>query len=127
VVRFHSKEQTEGRSIRWTRDRSLIATPALSSTAGEVVLTMNDGGRPPAAPRAAVTVALGGQVLGSIVVDTGFKQYRLAIPSEIVQRVAATGRSAELSLTTTTWNPGKTLGTADSRDLGVMLDRVTIR
>ena len=127
VVRFHSKEQTEGRSIRWTRDRSLVATRALAPTSHEVILTMSDGGRPAAAPTALVTVMLDNERLGSVVVDTGFKEYRLQIPPALVQRLTATGRGVELTLSTATWNPEKVLGTPDPRDLGVMVDRVAIR
>jgi hypothetical protein len=127
VVRFHSKEQTEGRSIRWSRDRSYVASPTLPATAREVVLTMNDGGRPPAAPRAVVTISLAGQVLGAVTVDTGFKDYRVAIPPELVQRLAATRQSVELTLETTVWKPLEVLGTPDPRSLGVMVDRVAIK
>jgi hypothetical protein len=74
-----------------------------------------------------VNVALDGDSLGSVIVDTGFKEYRLQIPPALVQRLAATGRSVALTLSTTTWSPEKVLGTPDPRDLGVMVDRVTIR
>jgi hypothetical protein len=127
VVRFHSKEQTEGRSIRWSRDRSYIESATIPASAREVVLTMNDGGRPPAAPPATVTVSLAGQALGSVTVDTGFKEYRVPIPAGLAERLAATGRSVELTLETTTWKPLEVLGTPDPRALGVMVDRVAIR
>lgn len=127
VVRFHSKERTEGRSIRWSRDRSYIESATIPATARDLVLTLNDGGRPPAAPRAIVTVSLAGQPLGSIAVDTGFKEYRVPIPAELAARLAASGRSVELTLETTTWKPIEVLGTPDPRALGVMVDRVAIR
>jgi hypothetical protein len=127
VVRFHAKEQTEGRSFRWSRDRSFIATTNVQPTSREVVLTLNDGGRPAAAPPAIVTVALDNQVLGTIPVTTGFKDYSVAIPPALAARLASEGRAAELTLSTTTWKPETVLGTADPRDLGVMVDRVAIR
>jgi hypothetical protein len=127
VVRFHSKERTEGRSIRWTRDRSYIESARLPATAREVVVTMNDGGRPPSVPRAVVKISLANEVLGSVAVDTGFKDYRLPIPADLAQRLAAAGRSVELTLETSVWKPETVLGTPDPRPLGVMVDRVAIR
>jgi hypothetical protein len=127
VVRFHSKEQTEGRSIRWSRDRSYIAVTGIFPTSREVVLTLNDGGRPPAAPPADVTVSLDGEVLGTVAVRTGFTDYVVPIPAARAARLASLGRAAELTLTTTIWIPEKVLGTPDPRELGVMVDRVRIR
>ena len=127
VVRFHSKERTEGRSIRWSRDRSYVTVTGIVPGSREIVLTMNDGGRPPAAPRADVTITLDGETLGTVAVNTGFKDYTVAIPPALAARVSAQPRAVELTLTTTEWVPEKVLGTSDPRGLGVMLDRVTIR
>jgi hypothetical protein len=127
VVRFHSKERTEGRSIRWSRDRSYIESASLPATAREVVLTMNNGGRPPSVPRAIVKISLADQVLGSVTVDTGFKDYHVPIPADLAQRLAAAGGSVELTLETSVWRPEVVLGTPDPRPLGVMVDRVAIR
>jgi hypothetical protein len=41
--------------------------------------------------------------------------------------IASRGQPVELKLTTSTWKPERVLGTPDNRDLGVMLDRVTVR
>ena len=88
---------------------------------------MNDGGRPPSVAPAQVTVSLDGVVLGTVEVGTGFDVYRLQIPPALAARLARAGTTAELTLATTTWRPEEVLGTADDRDLGVMLDRVTVR
>jgi hypothetical protein len=127
VVRFHSKERTEGRSIRWSRDRSFITVTGIGAASREIVLTMNDGGRPPAVPRADVTIGLEGEPLGTVTVHTGFNDYTVTIPPALAARVSAQGRAAELTLTTTVWVPEKVLGTSDPRELGVMVDRVAIR
>jgi hypothetical protein len=127
VVRFHSKERTEGRTIRWSRDRSYIAVTGIFPTSREVVLTLNDGGRPPAAPPADVTVALANEVLGTIAVRAGFKDYIVTIPPALAARLAGERRAVELTLRTTIWIPEKVLGTPDPRELGVMVDRVAIR
>jgi hypothetical protein len=127
VLRFHAKEQTEGRTFRWSRNSSYITLTNLHAGNHEVVLWLSDGGRPPAAGRAEVTVRLDNEVLGTVQVDTGFKPYSLAIPADLAQTIAARGGSAELRLSTPTWVPAQVLGTDDSRDLGVMVDRVTIK
>ncbi|HET7220316.1 MAG TPA: hypothetical protein VFJ02_19810 [Vicinamibacterales bacterium] len=127
VLRFHSKEQSENRTFRWSRDRSYVSINHVDANNREVELVMNDGGRPPAVPPAEVTVSLDGVVLGTVTVSTGFRPYRLSIPPALADRVARSGSTAELALATTTWKPEKVLGTADDRDLGVMLDRVTVR
>ena len=46
VLRFHAKESSEGRSFRWSRDRSLITVTGLTAASRDVVLSLNDGGRP---------------------------------------------------------------------------------
>jgi hypothetical protein len=126
VVRFHAKEQTEGRTFRWTRARSFVTMMAIQPSTRQLVLWMNDGGRPPAAPPADVTVALDNEPLGVVRVGTGFKPYTLPIPAELAARVSAAGM-ADLRLTTPVWKPRLILGTADDRDLGVMVDRVELR
>ncbi|MEN3339573.1 MAG: hypothetical protein V7647_3249, partial [Acidobacteriota bacterium] len=54
VLRFHAKEQAEGRTVRWTRATSYVSVTTITPSTREVTLWMNDGGRPPAAPPAAV-------------------------------------------------------------------------
>jgi hypothetical protein len=88
---------------------------------------MSDGGRPPAAGPADVTVALDNDVLGTVHVDAGFKPYALAIPPALAARLSGIGRTIELSLATTAWKPELVLGTPDDRDLGVMVDRITVK
>ena len=98
AVRFHAKEQTEGRTFRWTQARSFVIVNRLSATDRVLVFTMSDGGRPPAAP-----------------------------PADVAAAAAATGEPVRVMLRTVTWNPLAVLGTSDPRDLGVMLDRVAVR
>ena len=126
VLRFHAKEQSEGRTFRWTRARSFVALTAIRPTSRQLVLWMNDGGRPAGIAPADVTISLAGEVLGVVRVTTGFKPYVLAIPPPLAGRVGAAG-AAELTLTTPVWNPRIVLGTPDDRELGVMLDRVELK
>jgi hypothetical protein len=127
VVRFYAKEHGEGRSFRWSRWRSLIALTGIHPDSREVVLWLSDGGRPPAVERADVTVALDNEVLGTVRVATGFQPYALPIPPELAKRLSSSGRSIELTLTTSVWKPELVLGTSDDRELGVMVDRVSVK
>jgi hypothetical protein len=127
VVRFYAKERTEGRSFRWSRARSTISITDVHPNNRELVLWMSDGGRPPAVERADVTVALDNEILGTVRVDTGFKPYSVPIPRALAERLSNKGGSIELAITTTVWRPDIVLGASDDRELGVMVDRVTVQ
>jgi hypothetical protein len=127
VLRFNAKEITEGRTIRWTRARSFISVTRLHPGDRRVTLWMSNGGRPPAAPAARVTATLGDVVLGSVDVRNGFAPYTFDIPPAVAAADATSGEPVRLTLETVTWNPAKVLGTPDTRDLGVMVDRVAVQ
>jgi len=88
---------------------------------------MNNGGRPPAAPAADVSILIGDRLLGVVQVTDGFKEYDLAIPADVAAAAAAAGEPVRIALRTATWNPHVVLGTGDDRELGVMVDRVAVR
>ena len=53
VLRFHAKEQTDGRTFRWTRPTSYVSvTDDAADRHAKSTLGMSDGGRPAAAPPA---------------------------------------------------------------------------
>ena len=127
VVRFHAKELTEGRSFRWSRARSLVSVTNVRADSRAIVLWMSDGGRPPAVDRADVTVALDNVVLGTVRVDTGFKPYSLPITPALAERLSGLNHTIELTIATSAWKPETVLGTPDDRELGVMVDRITVK
>ena len=127
VLRFNAKEQTEGRTFRWSRGTSYVSVTTMPATSRELTLTLADGGRPPAAPPATVEVYLHNQRLGTISVRGGFTPYALPIPPELAARASDATEPVELRLVSTTWNPSRVLGSTDDRTLGVMVDRVTIK
>jgi hypothetical protein len=127
VVRFHAKEVSEGHTFRWTGATSYISVTHVSSSSREVTLWLNNGGRPAAAGPAQVTVFLQGESIGSAVVRNGFAPYSFPIPADLAKRAAAIDDPVELRLVTATWNPHQVLGTADDRNVGVMVDRVAVR
>jgi hypothetical protein len=126
VLRFYAKEETEGRTFRWSQDVSYIVVPALEPTARTITLWMSDGGRPASAGNAEVTIAIADRRFGTVDVDTGFRSYEVPIPPEVVRDAAGRG-PVRIQLRTSVWKPEEVLGTTDDRDLGVMVDRVTVK
>ncbi len=127
VLRFHAKEVSDGVTYRWSRDVSYVSITSLAPGARQVILWMNDGGRPLHIRPAEVSVYLANQLLGSFRVVTGFHPYYFAIPPPLAARVASSGDPVQLKIVTPVWNPSRALGTNDDRELGVMLDRVAVR
>ncbi len=127
VLRFHAKEQAGGRTIRWSRATSFVAVTTVHESARNVVLVMSNGGRPAAAPAPAVEVYFHGELLGTVMVADGFEAYSVPIPPGLAARAAALGDPVELKLLTAVWNPHRIIGSADDRDLGVMVDRVAVQ
>lgn len=129
VIRFHAKESTEGRTFRWSQRQSSLVVDRIDAGDRAVSLWMNDGGRPPAAPPADVTVLIKDRVLGTVRVRPGggFNEYVVPIPADVAAAAAATGEPVRITLRTATWNPREILGTSDDRNLGVMVDRVAVR
>jgi hypothetical protein len=123
--RFHAKERTpDGLTFRWTRDVSHISIVGTRADQKKLTIWMGDGGRPSSAPPAEVSVALNGQSLGTVRVAPGVAPYVFAVPPDLAAAVARSEDAADLQLTTQTWNPARDLGGGDTRDLGVIVDRV---
>jgi len=127
VIRFHAKEHEDGRTFRWSQRQSSLILNRVSPTDRTIAIWMSDGGRPATADPADVTVLLGERTLGNARVSGGFKEYTFNLSPDVAAAAAASGEPVRLLLRTTPWNPLKSLGTSDDRDLGVMIDRVTIR
>ena len=127
VIRFHAKERTDTHTFRWSQDQSFIVVSRFRPQDRTLALWMSNGGRPPAAPPADVSVRVGDRLLGSVRVGDGFSEYDLAIPPDLAGSLAERGEPVRLVLRSTVWNPYRVLGLPDDRDLGVMVDRVAVR
>lgn len=127
VLRFHAKETTEGRTVRWTSPQSQIAVIGLTGDEREIALTMHAGGRPAGAPPATVEVAFDEVTLGTITVGSGFQTYTVPLPEDLAAAAAARDVPTLLRLRSSTWRPAALVGGSDTRELGVMLDRIEIR
>jgi hypothetical protein len=127
AIRFHAKEQSNGVTYRWTQDQSFVMVNRIDAGARTLAFRMDDGGRPPAARAADVTILIGERVLGTVRVSGAFREYTVPIPADVAAAAAAGGEPVRVTIRTPTWNPLATLGTPDGRDLGVMVDRVAVR
>jgi hypothetical protein len=127
VLRFHASEKVDGRTFRWTGPQSFVSVTSVPADSRELILVAGDGGRPAAAPAAIIDVFMDGERLGSAVVKGPFAPSTFTIPPDLAARASTARNPVELRIVTTTWNPAEVLGAADDRQLGVMLDRVTVK
>jgi hypothetical protein len=127
VLRFHAKQRQDQVSYRWSRDISYVALPGLGPRVSSVTLWLSDGGRPPTVDPARVTISLDDRTLGEAIVIRDFRAYSFAIPPDLAAAMAAKDDPARLKISCNTWTPRGALGTADDRDLGVMVDRVDVK
>lgn len=127
VLRFHAKEQSAGRSFRWTRATSYVSVTVINPASRDLTIWMSNGGRPAGVIPCDVNVSLHNQLLGTVRVGDGFAPYQFTIPPELAARAAAFDDPVELTFAISVWNPHKQLGSPDDRDLGVMVDRVAVR
>lgn len=127
VVRFHAKERDKRGTFRWTRALSYLSLVGIPADATELVLWMDNGGRPASAPPAVIEALIGDTSLGQVTVGDGVRPYSLPIPPAIAAAAAASPDAVTVRLRTVTWRPGDFGAVAEARELGVMVDRVEIR
>jgi hypothetical protein len=92
-----------------------------------VVLHLADGGRPTTAGPASVSISLNDVALGSTTVSGGFLPYRFAIPEGLADTINRSIAPGRLEIESTTWIPQQQSGGPDTRELGVMVDRIQIQ
>jgi hypothetical protein len=128
VRRFHAKEAgPSGVTFRWTSNVSYVSVLGTRPDQQILTLSMAAGGRPAAAGPAEVKVSLNDRPLGTVTVRGAFAPYRFAIPPDLAAAIAESDDAARLQLVTSVWKPAAVLGGNDSRELGVMVDRIEIR
>ena len=86
VVRFHAKERDQRGTYRWTRGLSYLSLVGLPADGRELVLWMDNGGRPAQAPPAEVEAFIGEVSLGRVAVGPGMHPYALPIPPQVAGR-----------------------------------------
>jgi hypothetical protein len=127
VRHFHAKEQIPGRfSFRWTRDVSYVSILGTQAACRRLTIWASGAGRPPGAGSAQVDVFLDDTKLGSLTANDSLTPYPFVIPAELAATMDRSEDAAQLRLVSRTWSPKQLLGVNDTRDLGVMVDRITV-
>ncbi|HEX6738359.1 MAG TPA: hypothetical protein VF310_08815, partial [Vicinamibacteria bacterium] len=120
VSGFYDKEGGGARTYRWTGSCASIYLPGARPGA-ELVLTTGVGRRPSTRP-APVAVSLSGAPVGSFTATSDWSEQTLRLPDPLPPGPAV------LRLDVPAWRPVNTDPAAgDTRDLGVMVDRVRMR
>ena len=127
VVRFHAKERDKRGTFRWTRRQSYLSLVGVTADARELVIWMDNGGRPAKATPAEVEAFFGDISIGKVVVGRDRQPYVFEITPALAAEAASRVDSVTIRLISTTWNPRELTGVDDNRDLGVMVDRVEVR
>lgn len=128
VQQFHDKETQAGRTVtfRWSTGLSAVLIPTVSSQVRTLTVWLNAGGRPPTAERPDIDVYVNDTFLGTTTPTTSFQPYQFEIPAGVASDIEDTEEPAVLRLEGPTWSPRVLLGSDDPRELGVMVDRVTL-
>ena len=127
VARFHGKEVGSGElSFRWSTGASFVFIPEVGRHVQTVTLWLSAGGRPASLPPPTVSVFLASRQLGTATVTDGFRPYEFAIGEDHAAEILASDEVIEVRITSTTWTPSEALGGDDTRELGVMVDRLRI-
>jgi hypothetical protein len=129
VVRFHAKEFRAdiGLKYRWTGPLSYVLLQGSPPGARTLTIWLSSGGRPSQAPAPEVSVTLEHRELGRVTPSDEVRPYAFAIPADLATALATSDDPARLELRVSTWNPAELLGATDTRNLGVILTRVTIQ
>jgi hypothetical protein len=125
---FHAKERLGGgdTSFRWTGNLSSVQVLGVTPRTRIVTLWLSAGGRPDGLPPASITVRLNQRPLGTVRVTAQFEQYRFEVPPDLAEQMAVAEEAGQLELEGSSWNPAELNGGPDTRDIGVMVDRVAI-
>jgi len=127
VRRFHAKEQrADGFTFRWTRDASYVSIVGTDARHRRLTIWMGSGGRPAQAGPADVRLTLNDRVLGQVTVGPGVAPFEFDVPVDLAEAIAQSDAAAQLRIETTAWVPAAVAGGRDTRDLGVVVDRIRL-
>ena len=76
------------------------------------------------APR--VEVFLANRLLGTVTVTEGFQPYAFDIAPDHAREIGDSDEPVQVSIASNTWSPSAALDADDSRNLGVMVDRLVL-
>jgi hypothetical protein len=118
---FFEREHTGERDYRWLGRCGLVSLPAPPPGARSLVIAAAAGPRPGGGP-VAVDASLSGRPVGALAVRPEWAEYERPLPSDLPAGPLL------LRLAAPTWRPSDAFPASDdTRDLGVMVDRIEIR
>ena len=128
VRQFFAKETMAGRDVtfRWSGKVSSVLLPAVDSENRSLTLWLNVGGRPQDAAPARVDVYVNENYLGGAAPTNRFVPFVFQIPLDVASQIEAGEDAPLLRLESTTWVPSAAAEGDDTRELGVMVDRITL-
>ncbi len=128
VVNFHGKERPgDGTTnFRWSRPESFVLIPDLVDGMSRLTVWLSAGGRPAALPPPTVGVRLADRQLGTVTVTDDVLPYEFTIAEDHAAELMSSDELIQVSITSNSWNPSDALGGEDTRELGVMVDRLRI-
>ncbi len=128
VVGFHAKERRGDGTVtfRWSRPTSLVLVPDLAPDMSRLTVWLSAGGRPTGLAPPTVDILLADRQLGTVTVTEDVLPYEFTIDEDHAAEIIARDEVIQVSITSDTWNPSETVGAADARELGVIVDRLRI-
>lgn len=119
---FHDSESTDGLSYRWSGETSSILFPGIGAyTPALLRLTLN-ASRPAGLPLPLVRITANGRELASFAATDQFETYKVALDK---QTMGFSG-SLEIEVNSESFVPAEVLGGGDLRQLGVLVDSVSV-
>ena len=127
VRRFHAKEVhgSSGTSFRWTRNVSFVSLLGITPERRTLTVWASSPRPDPVAQPPTAEIYLEDRYLGMIRATPNFEPYRFEIPIDIAEALALGEAAARLRIESIVWTPAQT-GGLDTRELGLMIDRITI-
>jgi hypothetical protein len=122
VKDFHDREAAGSLTYRWTKEVSYIKIPMPNLSREAFVSISMSGYRPPSLSSPVVRVSIGDSITYEIVPARSLKTYRFKIPEELWAQ-----KFLEIKILSQTFVPNQAENSSsDSRNLGVLVDEVSI-
>jgi hypothetical protein len=122
-------KETNGRfRFRWSTGRAELRLRMPAGKPATLTVWAGSGGRAPGAPEARVSVYVEDRLAGiAHVTSPEPRPFTFSLPSDAIALGSRRDGFMVVRLETPTWNPKRSLGSQDDRELGVILTAVELR